>query len=284
VEVVGLNTNTACRKRRTVRLLICFLILFVPAVSAGPAPVHEHPASRELIDATGFAGVVVVRDLAEDSYHAGHAERVDRRLIPASTFKVFNSLVALETGVIADQHSVIEWDGVTRKRSTLNQDLDLQEAFRISAVPHFQELARRIGAVRMQEFIDKVGYGNRDLSGGIDAFWLDGGLKISPREQVDFLARLVRGKLPFSSRSMAIVKEMMVTEQSAAHTLHSKTGWAQLPEAENVGWWVGWVERGSEVHVFATVLEARAPDRSFGPSREALTRKILATLEVLTPE
>jgi len=261
--------------------LICFLILFTRASHGGAGAVHEITSARESIDATGFTGVVLVHDLTLRSYAAGHAERADRRLIPASTFKIFNALVALETGVIADQHAVIEWDGVTRKRSKLNQDLELKEAFRLSALPHFQELARRVGAARMQQFIDRVGYGNRDISGGIDSFWLDGGMKISPREQVDLLARLVREELPFSSRSMAIVKEMMVSEQAAAHTLYSKTGWAQLPDAENVGWWVGWLERESGVHVFATVLEARAPDSTFGPSREALTRRILEMLELL---
>ena len=97
----------------------------------------------------------------------------------------------------------------------------------------------------MQHFIDAVRYGNRDISGGIDKFWLTGGLRISPREQVDFLVRLYRGDLPFSATAMKIVREMMGTEETTKHTVRAKTGWAVLPEAENVGWWVGWVERES---------------------------------------
>src|SRR5690606_19650780 len=104
-------------------------------------------------------------------------ELVDERFIPASTFKVFSSLVALETGVIESERSVITWDGIKRGRSEINRDLDLQTAFRLSAVPHFQDLVRRIGTERMQHYIDLVGYGNQRISGGLDQFWLTGDLR-----------------------------------------------------------------------------------------------------------
>ena len=266
---------------RPILILTCLLANLWPGEIAAQMPARELSSARESIDATGFVGAVLVYDLNQNSYLAGHAERVDRRLIPASTFKVFNSLVALETGVIADQHAVIKWDGIARERKELNRDLDMQTAFRLSAVPHFQELARRIGPERMQKFIDAVGYGNGNISGGIDKFWLTGDLRLSPREQVDFLVRLYRGTLPFSPTSMAMVKEMMVSEQTSEHTIRSKTGWAVLQETENVGWWVGWVERESGVHVFATVLEAREPDQTFGPARQAVTRQVLGHLGIL---
>jgi beta-lactamase class D len=102
--------------------------------------VREFSPARATIDATGFAGTVLVYDANQNSYAAGHAERIDRRLIPASTFKILNSLVALEAGVIADQRTVIKWDGVARERTEVNRDLDLQAAFRLSAVPHYQAL------------------------------------------------------------------------------------------------------------------------------------------------
>lgn len=251
-----------------------------PALFA-QVPAKEISSARASVDATGFKGTVLVYDLNQSSYLAGHAERIDRQLIPASTFKVFNSLVALETGVITDHHTVIKWDGVVRGRTELNRDLDLQTAFRISALPHFQELARRIGIERMQKFIDAVGYGNENISGGIDQFWLRGGLRISPREQVEFLVRLYREELPFSPKTMAMVKEMMVSEQTSDYTIRSKTGWAVPYGAENVGWWVGWVERGSEVYFFATVLEANAPGETFGPARQRVTREVLGQLGIL---
>jgi beta-lactamase class D len=266
-------------------LALALASAFAPARADAPAavdpPVVEVASVRAAIDATGFVGSVLVYDLERDAYAAGHAERADRRLIPASTFKIFSALVALEAGVIDGPDSVIPWDGVTRDRVEVNADLSLQAAFRLSAVPHFQDLVRRIGAERMQHHIDAVGYGNRDISGEVDGFWLRGGLRISPREQVAFLARLYRDDLPFSQRSMAMVRQMMLTEEAPGHTIRAKTGWATLPGDDNVGWWVGWVEHGQAVHVFATVLEATAPDQSFLPARQAVTRTVLAGMGVL---
>ncbi len=215
------------------------------------------------------------------SYHAAHAERIERKLIPASTFKILNSLIALETGVVADKAAVVSWDGVVTDRRELNRDLDLQTAFRLSSVSHFQELTRRIGMERMQQCIDDVGYGNRDISGSIDEFWLTGRLRISPREQIDFLQRLHRGDLPFSAVTMDTVREMMAVERTSNYVLRAKTGWAVLPDGDNVGWWVGWVESEDGVYFFATVLEAKAPNDTFGPAREDITRNVLVELGVL---
>ena len=72
-----------------------------------------------------------------------------------------------------------------------------------------------------------------------------------------------------------------MSEQTPEHTIRSKTGWAVLAETENVGWWIGWVERESAVHVFATVLEATAPDTTFGSARQAVTRRVLGQLGIL---
>ena len=266
------------------RLTLIALLFCAPTCAIGAIQPHhivqELPQARASIDSTGFEGSVLVYSTSDGTSAAGHAERVDRRLIPASTFKIFNALVALETGVVSDPMTVIKWDGITRGRRELNVDLDLQKAFRISAVPHFQSLARSIGAERMQHFLDAVNYGNRSISGGIDKFWLSGGLRISAREQVDFLARMRQGELPFSPATVAAVMYMMVVETTPEYTVRGKTGWAILNAKENIGWWVGIVERESCAHVFATVLEGVAPGPTFGPARKTVTREVLDQLGV----
>lgn len=264
-------------------LLACLLAARAPHAAEPDATprVRELPFARQAIDATGFAGTILIYDTRANESMAGHVERIDRQLIPASTFKILNSLIALETGVVADANTVLKWDGVVRERTELNRDLDLATAFRLSAVPQFQELARRIGLERMQRYVDAVGYGNRDLSGGVDRFWLSGGLRISPREQVELLARLYRGDLPFSERSMATVKAIMALEPPATPLIRAKTGWAVLPERANVGWWVGWVDGPDGAHVFATALEAESPGPAFLPARQAVTREVLTQLGVL---
>ncbi len=248
--------------------------------------VTESPAVRACVDAawtgaTGVDGSTLIADARTGVLVAGHAERVDRPLIPASTFKIISALVALETGVIADAQTVIPWDSVTRDRPEINRDLDLQTAFRLSAVPHFQSLVRRIGSVRMQQALDTIGYGNRNIGGGIDQFWLTGALRISPRGQVAVLTRLLHDELPLSRRSMAIVRAMMVNEATASYTIRAKTGLTTPPGSETVGWWVGWVERGPAVHVFATALEAAAPTAGFNAQRLAVTRCALQALSIL---
>jgi beta-lactamase class D len=159
--------------------------------------------------------------------------------------------------------------------------MTLREAFALSAVPHYQAMVRAIGAPVMQEFLDDAGYGNRDLSGGIDQFWLSGGLRISPVEQVGFLRRLYRGRLPFSVHALATVRDIMTTETGNDYRIRAKTGWAVTDRDLNTGWWVGWVEKPDNVHFFASVLQTRSPGGGFGPARLAVVRQTLQAQGIL---
>jgi beta-lactamase class D len=259
------------------------LFLLIPLLFTVPethGPVVERPDLSHFFDESGYNGSFLLYDLKNDSFIAVNAATSDERFTPASTFKIFNSLVALETGVIKDESTVISWDGRVRGREELNRDHDLESAIRYSVVPYYQELARRIGRERMQHYIDSVGYGNGDISGPIDLFWLEGSLKISPMEQMAFLVRLYRNDLPFSMRTMEIVRRILPMETGDEFILRGKTGWA-VRDSANVGWWVGWVERRDRTCFFATVLRSDHPREDFGAVRLALTRKILHELQVL---
>jgi beta-lactamase class D len=245
--------------------------------------IDELGSLRPVLDSTRFSGTVLVYDLKKDHWSAVGSEGADRRRIPASTYKIFNAMVALETGVVESDRTIIKWDGVTRERTELNRDLDLATAFQLSAVPHFQWLARQIGLARMQHYVDAAGYGNRDLADGVDQFWLTGGLRISPREQVQLLVRLYRLQLPFSQRTMSTVRRIMEVERTPTNVVRAKTGWAVLPEGRNVGWWVGWVERGTDVYFFASVIESPRNASSFGSARTDVPRAILRALGILAP-
>lgn len=244
--------------------------------------IEELTAHRSLIDAPGLAGTVLVYDAQRKRYAGIYPERADRALIPASTFKIVSSLIALDAELVQDADAVLRWDGVTRERTELNRDLTLAQAFRVSAVPHYQDLVRRLGPVRTQAYLDAFRYGNRDISGGIDQFWLTGGLRISPRQQIDLLVRLQRGELPVSAQAMAAVRRIMVVEETKAHTIRAKTGWAR-DDGRQTGWWVGWVERGDERYFFACVLESDRPREGFGPARESIARAVLQAVGALDP-
>ncbi|WP_158605989.1 penicillin-binding transpeptidase domain-containing protein [Taibaiella sp. KBW10] len=186
--------------------------------------------------------------------------RCSERMSPASTFKIFNSLVALETGVALDEQMLIKFDGKTKfyRNGKLlkqgedttgaftmpewNKDLTMTQAFKVSAVPYYQELARRIGIKEMQHFLDTVQYGNMNIGGVIDEFWLNDSLKITPDEQVGFMKRLYHDELPFSPRSQRIVKGMMLQETDGDYRLYYKTGWSSQPGREDIIWVVGYAE------------------------------------------
>ena len=239
--------------------------------------VHRSDFERRFEEA-GVTGVFLAFDPRTGRFLTNDAERSRAAFIPASTYKIFNSLVALETGVLADQHAVISWDGVDRGWSRWNQDHDLRSAIKFSAVWFYQEVARRIGAERMQHYVDAADYGNRDIGGGIDQFWLEGGLRISPYEQIRLLRRLYDGDLPFSQRTMDIVKEILILEQTETYTLRAKTGWGSRFSPQ-IGWFVGYVERESELLFFA--LNIDIVEDEDGEARVEISRRILAELGLL---
>ena len=148
----------------------------------------------------GFKGAFVLYDLNSNQYTRYNPERCAEPFIPASTFKIMNSLIGLDTGVIPDENYVIKWDGTQNVIPSWNQDHTLKTAIQNSVVWYYQELARRVGKEKMQYYVDAAHYGNQNISGQIDTFWLEGGLRISADEQVEFLKRLYKGDLPFSQR------------------------------------------------------------------------------------
>jgi beta-lactamase class D len=227
----------------------------------------------------GFPGAFVLYDLKNHQYIRYQPERCSERLLPASTFKIVNSLIALETAVIPDENYVIQWDGTQHEIAAWNQDHTLRTATQHSVVWYYQELARRIGKERMQAYIEAVGYGNQDIGGPIDAFWLIGDLRISADEQLELLKRLYRGDLPFSERSIEIVEEILILEKTDAYRLSGKTGSGQVQDLY-IGWFVGYVEAQQDVYFFATNIQGTSPQAK-GPKAKEITVNILQDLELL---
>ena len=198
--------------------------------------------------------------------------------LPASTFKIPNSLIALETGVVDDpDKDVFKWDGVTRSIEAWNKDHTLRSAIAASAVPVYQEIARRIGPERMQKYVDLLDYGNRDIGGGIDQFWLTGNLRIDPMQQVDFVDRLRRGVLPVSKRSQELVRDILPVTKVGDATIRTKSGLlgAELGKP-SLGWMVGWAEKGSQQTVFAMNMDCKEP--SHIAARMTVTQQCLTDI------
>lgn len=229
----------------------------------------------------GVDGSFLLYDLKNDKYLAYDSVRCKQRFVPASTFKIFNSLIALETGVAPDEHMILKWDGVKRERPSWNQDQDMATAIKNSTVWYYQEIARRIGEKRMRDWIMREHYGNMDMSGGIDKFWLEGGMRISQEEQIELLRKLYAGTLHFSKRSMDIVKRMIILKDTTTYTLRGKTGWEDR-DGRNIGWLVGYLEQNSNVYFYAINIEAPEPaPQSFAAARREITEAIFKTLGLL---
>jgi beta-lactamase class D len=243
----------------------------------------EPSATRDLsAHFPGFKATLVVRDVASGTTLRHDPVKAAARTAPCSTFKIPNSIIGIETGVLSDASTVFRWDGQRRDVEAWNRDHDLRSAIRDSVVWYYQELARRVGSERMGRWLAALRYGNQDMSGGLDRFWLGSSLRISPDEQVEFLERLFTGHAPVSPRALAIVKDILVQEPPAAASglvYRGKTGSCQDPGArEPHGWWVGSVERDGRLHVFAALIEG--PGAS-GRVCRPLAEKALAELGVL---
>ena len=213
----------------------------------------------------------------------------DSAYLPASTFKIVNSLIGLETGKIRDEKMVIKWDGVVRKfpggdtAFAWNKDLTMAEAFKTSSVPYYQEVARRIGKDTMQLWLDSLGYGSRYQKARIntiDTFWLDNSVKITADEQLGLVKKLYFDQLPFQKRSMRVVRDAMVMEDNSNYTLAYKTGWANRENGNAIGWMVGWVTENRHPYFFALNLEG-PPNMTMPEVRMNILKGILKQLGYL---
>ncbi len=218
-------------------------------------------------------------DASADRLSIYNGARARQRFVPASTFKIFNSLVALEAGVIKDENEVVPYGGQPQRMKAWEQDMDMRHAIRVSNVPVYQELARRIGLPRMRHYLALAQYGNADTGDMVDRFWLEGPLEISAIEQIDFLKRFVQRRLPFSERNITIVRDLLKQEETPQYAMFAKTGWADKYQP-NVGWLVGWVERGEKVYPFAINIDMRSDKDAV--KRLAVARACLMSLGLIS--
>jgi beta-lactamase class D len=259
-------------------LLAPFEIISAQAIKVG----REIPELKTVFDKYRMTGTMIILDQERNEYFGHNPGKWDTGYLPASTFKIVNSLIGLETGAI-DSNTVFKWNGEKRRLPQWEKDLRLEEAFRVSCVPCYQEVARKIGAERMKNWLDQLGYGNMVVTPAtIDVFWLEGESRITPREQVQFLSRLYQEELPVKITSMMAVKEIMVQEDTTGFRLSGKTGWA-IRNGNNYGWFVGYLETPGNVYFVATLVEPvdqeEMPD--FAAARKLITMDVFRLLGLI---
>lgn len=239
------------------RLSLVALIALLSLLAQTALAQNFREVSRlgELFQKNGVTGTFVLFDRETDTMLVWNESRAKKRFTPASTFKIANSLIGLDTGAVKDVDEILPYGGKPQPFKQWESDMGLRKAIKISNVAIYQELARRIGLKRMRAGVEKLGYGNMEIGAVVDRFWLDGPLAISAVEQAQFLSRLVDGKLPVTSEALAAVKEITLVEKTDEHELHAKTGWQF---EEKLGWWVGWVVRDGKACPFALNIDLRS--------------------------
>lgn len=233
----------------------------------------ERTSFQTILDSAQVGGTILVYDLQGDTYFSNDFNATNQGHLPASTYKITNSIIALETGVVASDSTLFEWDGTPRRLPIWEQDLVFRDAFHYSCVPCYQEVARTIGADRMNHYLTKLNYGSMVVDSlSIDTFWLVGDSKISPAEQIAFLIRFYHAKLPISERTFTIMKRMMVIEKTPNYTISGKTGWS-IRNGNNNGWFVGYAEVAENTFFIAVNI---APKAEFEMDMFSTIRKKIA--------
>ncbi|MBE9180020.1 class D beta-lactamase [Oculatella sp. LEGE 06141] len=275
-----------------VLLLLCIRI--APVYSQAVTPVKDTtytvrsnqpviaqaPNLEKAFQELGVDGSIIIYDKNRDRFYEHNPTRNATAFFPASTFKILNALISLETGVVRDDLAILTWDGVQREFPAWNRDTNLRQAFKDSTVWFYQVLARRNGHETLQTFVEQTSYGNQQIGTAdrVDHFWLDGPLQITPKQEIEFLQRFEQNDVPFSQRTIDLVKDIMVVEQTPDYILRGKTGWVTAVNP-GVGWFVGYLEQDNNVYFFATNTTMSGVEDA--PKRLELTRRSLKTLGLL---
>jgi len=242
---------------------------------------------KKYFDECNVEGAIAIYDYKNHTWILSDTVATRKETLPASTFKIINLLIALETKTIASENDIVKWPGSTDTlkydyRPNIYHDITVKEAFEVSAGWAFIELAKKIGKDNYKKYLTLCHYGNINLSQTDPDFWNFGAFGISPINQVEFLKKLYEEKLPFSKRNIAIVKKVMITEQNDDYTIHSKTGWTRENDI-NTGWWVGYIENKNGAYFFATRLlqDRKLNAYNFGNCRKEITKSVFRDLNVI---
>ena len=272
------------------KIIFFLLILFLFScsqkqhVKKEKAILNTEKKLQVILDSSKVNGVILIYNKQENKYYSNNFQEARTSYLPASTFKIPNSIIGLETGLLKDENTIFKWNGEERAFAAWEKDLPLKEAFRRSCVPCYQELARKIGVKKMKENLMQLQFGEMDVNlENIDNFWLVGHSKINPFQQIDFLIRFYENQLKISNSTTKTVNSIMKMNTTKSYTLSGKTGLA-VTEEKDTGWFVGYVEKGKNLLYFATKItpkESNMLRAVFIKSRKETTISALKKLNII---
>lgn len=232
-------------------------------------------------------GSITIYDYNTKKWISSNTDDSHFATLPASTFKVVNTLIALEHGIAEDENHVVKWPGKTDElkyghRPEIYHDITVKEAFKVSAGWAYREMAKVIGKDYYRKKLSEINYGNVDLSIEDADFWNFGDFAISPVNQIEILIRVYEETLPFKKESFAILKEIMIEESTEDYVLRAKTGWTRV-NGKDLGWWIGYVTQDDNVYFFATRIskDLETPNDKFAYCRKQITKQVFRQMGVM---
>ena len=227
---------------------------------------------------SGYEGSFVLYDLNGDTWNIYDMEQATLRTAPDSTYKIYDALFGLEEGVIAPNDYFMAWNETDYPFEAWNADQDLYSAMQSSVNWYFQEIDKQIGSSAIQGYIQKIGYGNENISADLSSYWMQGTLKISPVEQVELLTALHNNNFDFAPENVKAVKNAICLFSSEGKNLYGKTGTGRVDGQDVNGWFVGYIEAAGNTYFFATNIQAA--ENATGNKASEISLSILSDMGI----
>ncbi|WP_428243514.1 class D beta-lactamase [Gynuella sp.] len=252
------------------------LVIFICFISMNV--VSKEVDLEKVFSNSPVEGTIVIENMDGSTSYVYNKTRASTKLAVASTFKIPNTLIAVDENLVSGKSSIFEWDGTEHDTKEWNQDLTLASAFQLSCVWCYQEIAQNVGITKYKEYISAMNYGTLPDNFDLQNFWLDGTLKLSAYEQIHFLKRLYQHELPFSPKAFNVLKDIMLAENTEKYSMFAKSGWARRVE-NPVGWYVGYIKSPTGTWFFATNLAVKNAEQLY--LRKQMTMNALKSAGII---
>jgi bla regulator protein BlaR1 len=259
-------------------LFILTQIPLISAVSANDKSIYDFKESQVTYEDLSYyfhdlSGSFVLYDLNSKQYSIYNKKKSVLRVSPNSTYKIFSGLLGLEKGVIGSELNTLYWNGTNYPYDAWNRDQNLNSAMQSSVNWYFQDIDKQVGIKELQNYFKKINYGNYDLSSGINDYWIESSLKVSPIEQVQLLKSFYLNEFNFKAENIKAIKNAIKISDKNTATMYGKTGTGTVGNKNINGWFIGFIEKNDNTYFFATNIQAS--DNANGSTAAEITQKIL---------
>ena len=225
-----------------------------------------------------YTGSFVLYDQSADKWNIYNMEHASTRVSPNSTYKIYDALLGLESGIITPEHSTFTWNGEPYPFNSWEADQDLTSAIHNSVNWYFQAIDSQAGFQSVKTFLQTINYGNQNTGTNLNLYWTDFSLKISPIEQVELLQNFYQNNFHFDRKNIQAVKNALLLSTTSSGSLYGKTGTGRVNGKDVNGWFIGYIETANNTYYFATNIQA--PSNATGSQATEITESVLSNLGI----